>query len=134
MRLAKGILGCWRKRRWFMKQKITKGDTVEVIAGNDKGHRGQVQRVILKKRTDGTYDPNKVYVVVAGANMITKHQRRSPSVRTQTGRIEREAPIHVSNVMLVGTDGKPTRAGYQMEGEEKVRIDRRSSDPLPKPK
>jgi large subunit ribosomal protein L24 len=116
-----------------MTTKINKGDTVEVIAGNDKGHRGEVQRVIRKRHKDGTYDPNRVYVVVAGANMVTKHQRRSPSVRTQTGRIEREAPIHISNVLLVGTDGKATRAGYRIEGEDKVRIDRRSGEPLPKP-
>jgi len=116
-----------------MKVKIRKGDTVEVIAGNDKGYRGEVQRVIRKKRTDGNYDPNRVYVIVAGANMIIKHQRRSPGVRTQTGRIELEAPIHISNVMLVGTDGKATRAGYRMEGDDKIRIDRRTSESLPKP-
>jgi large subunit ribosomal protein L24 len=115
-----------------MKLKITKGDTVEIIAGNDKGHRGEVQRVIRKKNRDGTYNPNEVYVIVAGANLIIKHQRRSPGVRTQTGRIEREAPIHISNVMLVGTNGKPTRAGYRLEGGDKVRIDRRSNEPLPK--
>ncbi len=116
-----------------MTLKISKGDTVEIIAGNDKGHRGQVQRVIRKKRKDGTYDANRTYVVVAGANMIVKHQRRSPSVRTQTGRIEREAPIHISNVLLVGSDGKATRAGYRIEGEDKIRVDRRTGDPLPKP-
>jgi len=84
-----------------MKVKINKGDTVEIIAGNDKGHRGEVQRVIRKKNTDGTYDPNKVYVIVAGANMVIKHQRPTGRVGTQTGRIELEAPIHISNVMLV---------------------------------
>lgn len=118
-----------------MKMKIVKGDTVEVIAGNDKGHRGSVQRVIRKKKTDGTYDPNNVYVIVEGANMVIKHQRRTPNVRTQAGRIEREAPIHISNVMLVGTDGRPTRAGFEVANDgEKSRKDRRSGDPLPKPK
>lgn len=116
-----------------MKLKIRTGDTVEVIAGNDKGQRGEVQRVIRKKRRDGTYDANEVYVVVSGVNMIVKHQRRSPGVRTQTGRIEREAPIHISNVMLVGTDGRPTRAGYRIEGGDKIRVDRRTGEPLPKP-
>ncbi len=116
-----------------MNLKIRRGDTVEVIAGNDKGHRGEVQRVIRKKRKDGSYDPNRVYVVVRGANLITKHQRRSPGVRTQTGRIEMEAPIHISNVLLVGTDNRPTRAGYRIEGTDKVRIDRRTNEPLPKP-
>ncbi len=116
-----------------MKLKITKGDMVEVIAGNDKGHRGQVLRVIRKKRKDGSYDPNRVYVIVAGANIVIKHQRPTGRVQTQTGRIEKEAPIHISNVMLVGTDDKPTRAGYRFEGDEKVRFDRRTGEPLPKP-
>lgn len=118
-----------------MKVKIVKGDTVEVIAGNDKGHRGSVQRVIRKKKSDGTYDPDRVYVIVEGANIVVKHQRRTPNVRTQAGRIEREAPIHISNVMLVGTDGRPTRAGYEVAADgSKTRVDRRSGDPLPKAK
>jgi large subunit ribosomal protein L24 len=114
-----------------MNVKISKGDTVEVIAGNDKGHRGEVQQVIRKKNKDGSFDPNRVYVIVAGANLVTKHQRRTPNVRTQAGRIEREAPIHISNVMLVGTDGRPTRVGYEVANNgDKSRIDRRTGDPL----
>jgi large subunit ribosomal protein L24 len=111
--------------------KISKGDTVEIIAGDDKGHRGEVTQVIRKKNKDGSYDPNRVYVIVAGANMVVKHQRRTPNVRTQAGRIEKEAPIHISNVMLVGSDGRPTRAGYEVASNgEKSRIDRRTGDPL----
>jgi large subunit ribosomal protein L24 len=111
--------------------KISKGDTVEVIAGDDKGHRGEVQQVIRKKNKDGSYDPNRVFVIVAGANLVIKHQRRTPNVRTQAGRIEMEAPIHMSNVMLVGTDGRPTRAGFEVATNgDKSRIDRRSGDPL----
>ena len=53
-----------------MKVKINKGDTVEVISGNDKGHRGEVQQVIRKKNKDGTYDPDRVYVIVTGANLV----------------------------------------------------------------
>lgn len=118
-----------------MKVKIVKGDTVEVISGNDKGHRGEVQQVIRKKNKDGSPDPNRVYVLVAGANLMIKHQRRTGRVSTQTGRIEMEAPLHISKVMLVGTDGKPTRAGYEVAANgEKIRIDRRSGDPLPKPR
>ena len=114
-----------------MKVKIRKGDTVEVIAGNDKGHQGEVQRVIRKKNKAGAYDPNRVYVIVAGANLITKHQRATGRVNTQTGRIEREAPLHISNVMLVGTDGEPTRAGYEVATNgDKARIDRRTKQPL----
>jgi large subunit ribosomal protein L24 len=116
-----------------MNLKISKGDTVEVIAGDDKGHRGEVQQIIRKKNKDGSFDPNRVFVIVAGANLVIKHQRRTPNVRTQTGRIEKEAPIHISNVMLVGTEGRPTRAGYEIANNgEKSRIDRRSGDPLPR--
>jgi large subunit ribosomal protein L24 len=114
-----------------MKVKISKGDTVEVISGNDKGHRGEVQRVIRKKNKDGTYDPNRVYVLVTGANLVIKHQRSTGRVGTQTGRIEKEAPLHISNVMLVGTDGKPTRAGYEVAADgSKERIDRKSGNAL----
>ncbi len=118
-----------------MNVKISKGDTVEIIAGNDKGQRGEVQRVIKKKYPDGTYDPNNVYVLVAGANLMIKHQGRTGRVQTQTGRIEMEAPIHISNVMLVGSDGKPTRVHYDLNSDdEKMRVDARTGDPLPRPR
>ena len=118
-----------------MKVKIHKGDTVEVISGNDKGHRGEVQHVIRHKNEDGTYDPDRVFVIVTGANLVIRHQRPTGRVGTQTGRIEKEAPIHISNVMLVGTDGKPTRAGYDVARDgSKERIDRKSGNALPKPK
>jgi large subunit ribosomal protein L24 len=55
-------------------------------------------------------------------------------VNTQTGRIEKEAPIHISNVLLVGSDGRPTRAGYEVAANgDKTRIDRRTKAPLVKP-
>lgn len=118
-----------------MSVKIVKGDTVEIISGDDKGHRGEVQRVIKKKNKDGSYDPNRVYVLVAGANLMIKHQGRTGRVRTQTGRIEMEAPIHISNVMLIGSDGKPTRVAYEFDPDgEKHRVDQRNGDPLPRPK
>lgn len=113
--------------------KITKGDTVEVIAGNDKGQRGTVQRVIRRKTKSGEYDPNRVYVIVSGVNIVIKHQRPTGRVRTQTGRIEKEMPLHISNVMLVGSDNKPTRTGYEVASDgSKTRIERRSGNPLPK--
>lgn len=118
-----------------MNLKIKKGDTVEVVAGDDKGHRGEVQRVIKKKNKEGQYDADKVYVLVAGANLAIKHQRSTGRVRTQTGRIEREMPIHISNVMLVGKDNKPTRVGYEVDADgEKTRIERGSGIPMPKAK
>ncbi|MBI5303559.1 MAG: 50S ribosomal protein L24 [Chloroflexi bacterium] len=71
--------------------KIRKGDTVQVIAGNDKGKRGEVHAVM----------PKKNQLIIAGIKMVKKHQKRTGDVRTQTGIIEREAPVNVSNVLPV---------------------------------
>ncbi len=94
--------------------KIKKGDTVEVIAGDDRGSRGTVHRVLAKERR----------LVVSGVNMIKKHQRRTGDVRTQVGIIEREAPLDISNVALVCPRcDKPSRVGYKvMEDGSKVRV------------
>ncbi len=111
-----------KKSKKQPKLKIKKGDQVEVIAGNNKGERGEVKSIIRKKDKFGNYDPNRVYVIVGGVNMIKKHQRRTGDVRTQVGIIEREGPIHISNVMLVApAAGRPTRVQIREEGDEKVR-------------
>ena len=118
-----------------MSVKISKGDTVEVISGDDKGHRGEVHRLILKKNKDGSYDPNRVYVIVAGANLVIRHQRATGRVGTQTGRIEKEAPLHISKVMLVGSNNKPTRVSYEVASDgSKERVDRTTGNALPRPK
>ncbi len=115
--------------------KIRKGDLVEIIAGDDKGYRGEVKRVIRKKwagRRAGLYNPNDVWVVVSGANLATKHQRPTGDVRTQVGRIQREAPIHISNVMLVAKGAnRPTRVTYQIAANgERVRYSRKYDEYL----
>lgn len=96
---------------------IKAGDTVQVIRGEQRGERGEVQRIMTGNRggrQSGQADPRKDRVVVAGVNLVTKHQRRTGNIRTQTGRIEREAPIHISNIMLVCPQcSKPTRVGYE---------------------
>ena len=90
--------------------KIKKGDTVRVIAGKDKGKEGKVLSVSQKDST----------VVVEGINMVTKHTK--PSAANQNGGIiQKEAPLHVSNVMLV-VDGTVTRVGFKMDGDKKVRF------------
>ena len=94
--------------------KIKKGDMVRVIAGKDKDREGKVLIVNAKKNT----------VVVEGINMITKHQK--PSMANQQGGIvNKEAPIDISNVMLLH-NGKPTRVGFRVEKDgdktTKVRI------------
>ena len=100
--------------------KIKKGDTVKVIAGKDKGAEGKVIQVLREEQR----------VVVEGVNRVKKHTRiRTTQRGAKTGGIvTQEAPIHVSNVMVVDSDGKPTRVGYRIDEEtgKKVRISRRN--------
>jgi large subunit ribosomal protein L24 len=99
--------------------KIKKGDTVQVIAGKDKGAKGKVIQAY----------PDKQRVLVEGVNRIKKHTRITQNQRgaQSGGIITTEAAIHVSNVMLVDGDGKPTRVGKNVTDEGKrVRISRRS--------
>ena len=99
-----------------MGMKVKKGDTVVVIAGKDKGAKGKVIQAY----------PTRDRVLVEGVNRIKKHTRVSQTQRgAQSGGIvTQEAPIHVSNVMVVDSDGKPTRIGYRIDDEtgKKVRI------------
>ena len=90
--------------------KIKKGDLVRVIAGKDKDKEGKVTAVNVKKST----------VLVEGVNMVSKHTK--PNAQNQAGGIvSMEAPIHISNVMLV-VDGKTTRVGFKVEDGKKVRV------------
>lgn len=99
--------------------KIKVGDKVKVIAGKDKGKEGTVTTTLKKEEQ----------VVVEGINLITKHQKNR-RVRSQGQIVKREAPIHVSNVMVLEGD-TPVRVGYATEGEgdkaKKVRISRKTS-------
>ena len=89
--------------------KIKKGDTVMIIAGKDKGMSGKVLAVNLKDNR----------VIVENRNKVYKHTK--PNAANQNGGIvEKEAPIHISNVMLV-VDGQPTRVGFHVEDGKKVR-------------
>jgi len=96
--------------------RIRRGDTVEVISGKDRGKRGEVEKVI----------PQKSRVVVTGVNVTTRHAR--PSQQNQEGLYTFEAPIHVSNVMLVDPNsGEPTKVGYRFtDSRQKVRVSKRS--------
>ena len=100
--------------------KVHKGDTVLVIAGKDKGAKGKVLQAY----------PTTNKVLVEGVNRIKKHTPISTNQRgAQSGGIvTQEAPIHVSNVMVVDSDGKPTRVGYRVDEAtgKKVRISRRN--------
>jgi large subunit ribosomal protein L24 len=117
--------------------KIRKGDTVEVIAGDDKGQRGSVHRILPGRQQVRGHSPEgtgrvsaehgRDRAVVSGVNIVKKHQRPTGDVRTQTGIIEREAPLHISNLALVCPHcQKATRVGYQiLEDGSKVRICKR---------
>jgi large subunit ribosomal protein L24 len=124
-------------------ERIKKGDTVEVVVGKDAAAarregrtvRGTVHRVIPGYRIDRYHrkvgrDPSSDRVVVQGVNLIIKHQRRTGDVRTQVGRIEREAPIHISNVKLVCPACKEaTRVGFRVfEDGSKVRYCKRCDE------
>jgi large subunit ribosomal protein L24 len=100
--------------------KIRSGDRVQVISGKDRGKTGRVMRV----------DPPKERVYVEGLNMIKRHTRPQQAAGTSSqtaaqlgGVIEREGPIHISNVMLLDAKGKPTRVGIERgEQGERVRV------------
>ena len=99
--------------------KVKKGDTVVVIAGKDKGAKGKVIQAY----------PETGKVLVEGVNRIKKHTKITQTQRgAQSGGIvTQEAPINVSNVMVVDSDGKPTRVGYRTNDEgNRVRISRRN--------
>ena len=94
-----------------MAAKIRKGDRVVVLTGKDKGRQGAVLKVL----------PKDERVVVEGLNMVQRHTR--PSQADPQGGIKtKEATIHVSNVAVVDSKGKPTRVGFRMDGDKKVRF------------
>jgi large subunit ribosomal protein L24 len=97
--------------------KIRSGDQVRVIAGKDRGKSGRVLRV----------EPRRSRLYVEGLNMVKRHMRPQQVRDTSKGQtvggvIEREGPIHVSNVMLLDPKGKPTRVGIEREGGARVRV------------
>jgi large subunit ribosomal protein L24 len=104
--------------------KVHKGDTVLVISGKDKGAKGKVIQAY----------PTRNKVLVEGVNRIKKHTAISTNERgAQSGGIvTQEAAIHVSNVMVVDSDGKPTRIGYRVDEEsgKRVRISKRNGEDI----
>ncbi|HZY63629.1 MAG TPA: 50S ribosomal protein L24 [Edaphobacter sp.] len=97
--------------------KIKRNDVVEVIAGKDKGKRGNVIRVVDNER-----------LLVKGVMMIKKHLRPNPQRNIQGGIADQEAPIHISNVMLVDGEGNKTRVGSRVEDGRRVRYSKASGN------
>jgi large subunit ribosomal protein L24 len=102
--------------------KIKKGDTVEVITGNDVGRRAEVVRAL----------PKQGKIVVRGINVAKKHAkpRRQNLRATQTGLVDVEMPIDVSNVKLVTPSGKAARVNYRLEGGAKKRFSNKHDEVL----
>ncbi|AFL96670.1 50S ribosomal protein L24 [Ornithobacterium rhinotracheale] len=103
-----------------VKLKIKKGDQVVVLSGSDKGKKGEVLQVRPKD--------NKA--IVQGVNVIKKHTKPSAQ-NPQGGILETEAPIQISNLAIVDPEtGKPTRVGFRIEGDKKVRFAKKSGKTL----
>jgi large subunit ribosomal protein L24 len=96
------------------KFKIKSGDTVKVIAGDHKGSEGKVLQIIKDKDR----------VLVEGVNLVSKHTKPSAQ-NPQGGIVKKEASLHISNVMLV-EDGVAVRVGYQVDGDTKTRISKKT--------
>ena len=99
------------------KIKIKRDDKVLVIAGEHKGSKGKVVKVIR--------DQNKA--IIEGVNMIKKHTKPSAQ-NPQGGIVEKEAPIHISNLSLATSEGEATRAGYRIEDGNKVRFSKKNNE------
>jgi large subunit ribosomal protein L24 len=101
------------------KFKLKKEDTVQIIAGKDKGKRGRILKILRDKDR----------VVVEGANIVKKAKKRR-NQQDRGGIIEIEAPVHASNLMIVCKKCGPTRIGYKIEGETKTRVCRKCGEAL----
>ena len=101
------------------RSKIRKDDTVQVLAGKDKGKRGTVIRII----------PKKDAVIVSGVNIVKKAMRKK-SQQDQGGIAEIEAPLNISNVAIVCKKCGPTKIGYKIDGDKKIRVCRKCGDVL----
>jgi large subunit ribosomal protein L24 len=96
-------------------QKIRKGDKVVVLTGKDKGRTGEVLQVM----------PKEDRAIVRGVNLVKRHQRQTQS--QEAGIITKESSIHLSNIAIADPkDGKPTRVGFKIDGDKKVRVAKRS--------
>ena len=99
--------------------KLKKGDKVQVITGKDLGKQGEVTRVLRERDK----------VIVDGINVAKRHQK-STKATMQGGIIDKDMPIHVSNVAIVCSDCGATRIGYRFEGTEKIRVCRKCGKDL----
>ncbi len=108
-------------------RKIRTGDTVSVMKGKDRGRTGKVTKVIAKRpkyiSKHWKKVPVEIFVIVEGLNQVKKHQKPNPKLNQPGGILVREAPMHISNVLLVNeASGKPERVGVKvLENGERAR-------------
>ena len=99
-----------------MAAKLKKGDKVVVLAGKDKGKEGVIESV----------DPKSGKAIVDGINIAIRHTRQSQT--SQGGRLPKALPIDMSNLAFLDKNGKPTRVGFKMDGDKKVRFAKTTGD------
>jgi len=99
------------------KSKLKTGDTVRVIAGDHKGSEGKIMKLFLEKDK----------AIVEGVNLVKRHTKPNAQ-NPQGGIVEKEAAIHISNLSLITAEGDTTRIGYQMNGDNKERISRKTKE------
>ncbi|KGM47501.1 50S ribosomal protein L24 [Pseudooceanicola atlanticus] len=99
-----------------MAAKLRKGDKVIVLSGKDKGKTGEITKVM----------PQDGKAVVEGINMAVRHTRQTQT--QQGGRLPKALPIDISNLAFVDANGKPTRVGFKMDGDKKVRFAKTTGD------
>ncbi|MBB3102849.1 50S ribosomal protein L24 [Azomonas macrocytogenes] len=101
-------------------QKIHRDDEIIVLAGKDKGKRGKVLKVLADDK-----------VVVGGVNIIKRHTKPNPMLGLQGGIVEREAPLHVSNVAIFNAEtNKADRVGFKFEDGKKIRVFKSTQKPV----
>lgn len=101
-------------------KKIRRDDEIIVIAGKDKGKRGRVVKVLADDR-----------VIVSGINMVKRHTKPNPQAGTQGGIVEKEAPLHISNVAIFNSEtSKADRVGFKFEDGVKVRVFKSNQQPI----
>jgi len=101
-----------------MAAKLRKGDNVVVISGKDKGQKGTISSI----------DPKAGKAIVDGVKMAVRHTKQSQT--TQGGRTPKAMPVHLSNLAIVDANGKATRVGFRMDGDNKVRFAKTTGDAI----
>jgi large subunit ribosomal protein L24 len=99
------------------KSKLKTGDTVRIIAGDHKGSEGKIMKLFFEKDK----------AIVEGVNLVKRHTKPNAQ-NPQGGIVEKEAAIHISNLSLITAEGDTTRIGYQMNGDNKERISRKTKE------